>query len=310
MNVWLDEAFDVLGPLITDWVFYGRGQAKRELLKAYRDLPPKAQAAWDADVAQAFRRYHGSDSVVMYRRVKSGKLSGGDSLTTTKPRHGADVRAYKVRVKDVLAHHAQDEILLSSRAYGHEKEVILKEAAKPREISMTANTRQQIASALRAAAAALVQGKDEGWTESYLYPGTMQAPAGSAPFGGPLLWHGSNRRGLRELRPGVHGAGDEGEYGIYLTPKRRHAGMYGSRIYGARVLIRHPIYVKDTGAGKLEWMEETFGHAILTKADVKTLERQGHDAIVVGKNPRDVEKSYEVIMFNPQDVYVESEGPR
>ncbi len=130
---WLGEALDSLEPLLSDWVFSGNKQAKLDLLDAYDALSPKAKAAWDADVAAAFRRAHGGDTATMYRRMKNASVArgmGGVSLTTVFPKQGAEVHSFEVHVDDVLAHHAQEETPLASKAYGHEKEVILKRTAK------------------------------------------------------------------------------------------------------------------------------------------------------------------------------------
>lgn len=134
--VWFGEALDALEPHITEWVFSGSATAKKNLFAAYDALDAKAKAAWDADVAKAFRRVHGGDTAQMFRRTKGedpGRV-GGLSLTTEFPRQGANVQVYEVSVNDVFAHHGQPDISLASKAFGHEKEVILRPRANPRHL--------------------------------------------------------------------------------------------------------------------------------------------------------------------------------
>lgn len=121
------------------------------------------------------------------------------------------------------------------------------------------------------------------------------------------LWHGSNRSGLRELRPNVSGRGDEGEYGIYLMTKSQNADVFGPRVYKVYANIRKPLFVKDMGAGKLEWMEETFGHFILNAKDVQALKKKGFDSIVVTKSPGNIGQAHEVVVFDSEDVFVAAE---
>ena len=123
-----ESALDTLYPALAGWVFYGNGVDKQALLTAYRALKPYQRAAWDREVSQAFVRFHGGPETVMYRRMKPDDLDGTDgiSLTTEMPTTGQYVARYRVSVSDVLAHHAQNGTPLSSKAYGHELEVILR----------------------------------------------------------------------------------------------------------------------------------------------------------------------------------------
>ncbi|MFA5053089.1 MAG: hypothetical protein WC565_03460 [Parcubacteria group bacterium] len=132
-SLWLDRALDKLWPPVQLWVHYPDSEGKRakaELLDAYDSLGPREKAAYDADVRQAFLRAHDSDHVIAYRRVKSQfEPVAGLSMSTLEP--GARSDAYSVSVDDVLVHWAQAEMPLSSRAYGHEKEIILRRDAEP-----------------------------------------------------------------------------------------------------------------------------------------------------------------------------------
>jgi len=132
-SIWLDRALEKLWPPVQLWVHYPDSEGKRakaELLDAYDSLGPREKAAYDADVREAFLRAHGSDRVIAYRRRKArSEPMAGLSLSTLEP--GARSDTYSVSLNDVLVHWAQSEMPLSSRAYGHEKEIILRRDAEP-----------------------------------------------------------------------------------------------------------------------------------------------------------------------------------
>lgn len=109
------------------------------------------------------------------------------------------------------------------------------------------------------------------------------------------VWHGTRRRGLTELRPDLGG-----EYGIFLTPKRRYARMYAEprgSVYEVFVNIANPLQVE----GKYEISPRD-----LTEADVRQLERDGFDSIVVASREGVVS---EIVAFYPEQVHVFSEVP-
>lgn len=127
---------------MSEWVFYGSPQAKGELLAAYESLPPGQRRAWDDAVMAAFVGYHGSATATMYRRVKtpSDTSASGLSVTTDDVRRNARfVAVFDVSAEDVLAHHAQADMPLASRAFGHEREVILAPGNKARLVAVIEN---------------------------------------------------------------------------------------------------------------------------------------------------------------------------
>lgn len=136
------QAADSLYPSLSEWVFYGSAQAKRDLLAAHAALSPAQRRAWDEAVARAFVDHHGSPTARMYRRVKSPSDTGtsGLSVTTDDVRRNARyVAVFDVSAGDVLAHHAQEWMPLASRAFGHEKEVILAAGNRARLVTVIEN---------------------------------------------------------------------------------------------------------------------------------------------------------------------------
>lgn len=123
----LGHAIDELYPLVMEWLH--RPVSKNELLDAWRSLPADSKKALDEDVRAAVLRAHGSEEFVAwrYKGLTAGKL-GGSSLTTNEPRYldPSKYQAYLVRADEVLLHWAQPEFPLGGRAFGHEKELILK----------------------------------------------------------------------------------------------------------------------------------------------------------------------------------------
>lgn len=131
MTVWLDLALDKMYPPVVDWVHRPSG-GKQAVFDAYAAMRPKERAAYDADVREAFLRAHGGETVVAYRYRSWPENMGGRSLTTAEPSLSPDAyRAYLVNVRDVLVHWAQPEMPLSGKAFGHEKELILRSDARP-----------------------------------------------------------------------------------------------------------------------------------------------------------------------------------
>jgi len=133
-RMWLRTAVRELYPHVTMWVHYPQTEgkaSKQALFDAYAALPAKAKEAYDRDVYEAFVRAHGIDWAVAYR-YRSFHRVGGASLTTKVP-HTVHV-AYKVRPEHVLVHWAQEQMPLGAKAFGHEKEIILRPDAEPREV--------------------------------------------------------------------------------------------------------------------------------------------------------------------------------
>lgn len=83
------------------------------------------------------------------------------------------------------------------------------------------------------------------------------------------------------------------EYGIYLTPRRKYARMYGPHVAEVYVRVRAPYVV----VGKHE-----ISPSDLTAADVKQLQRQGYDSIVVTSSTP--EQASEVVLFNARQAWV------
>lgn len=129
---WLQVALEEMYPAVMEWVHLPNS-GKRQVLEAYDGLTGKARAAYDADVHSAFQRAHGG-SVIGYRYKDRPRHMGGISLTTSEPSYlSRDLyTAYEVKAADVLAHWAQEEMPLGGKAFGHEKELILKKDANPR----------------------------------------------------------------------------------------------------------------------------------------------------------------------------------
>lgn len=98
------------------------------------------------------------------------------------------------------------------------------------------------------------------------------------------VYHGSSRALRGELQPD-HGSDD---YGIYLSPRRRYASLYGDRVYRVRVNLTNPLRITEKS--------EHFRGGKVTKADAERLMRQGHDGVMLG--------SHEIIVFDPTKVWI------
>jgi len=133
--MWFQTAVDKMWGPIMEWIHYPHS-GKGALMEAYEGLRPQEKAQLDADVAQVFHKVHGGDTAIMYRyRDRPGSM-GGASVSTVEPSYiGRDkYTAYEVHASDVMVHWAQDELPLNGKAFGHEKEVILKPHANPKVI--------------------------------------------------------------------------------------------------------------------------------------------------------------------------------
>jgi len=129
-SIWLEEALDDLWEPAVDWVHRNSADGKRRLFAAYKNLSPKARAALEQAVSAAV-----GGSLVAYRNLRSGndvKRMGGMSLSLTRPKSGNTV-AFRVSARDILLHPsvAGGDNPLNSKAFGHEKEIILKLDASP-----------------------------------------------------------------------------------------------------------------------------------------------------------------------------------
>jgi len=104
------------------------------------------------------------------------------------------------------------------------------------------------------------------------------------------LFHGSDTAMPKghSLRPDVGG-----EYGIYLSPKKRYARMYGDHTYEVSVSVKNPKVVE----GKYEISPRD-----LTKKDIEKLKAQGYDSLVVTSS--DLAGASEVVLFDPEQAWV------
>jgi hypothetical protein len=83
------------------------------------------------------------------------------------------------------------------------------------------------------------------------------------------------------------------EYGIYVTPNRRYARLYGSTLVRGFVNFKHPIIVENKG--EISSMD-------LMKDDVQYLESEGYDAIVSTSST--IDKATEFVLFHSQQLFV------
>lgn len=109
------------------------------------------------------------------------------------------------------------------------------------------------------------------------------------------LWHGSNRK-LTHLRPDAQPSnGRSGEYGIFLTPSRRYARLYGPNLYAVSARVQRPMVVE----GKYELSPKD-----LTRADIESLKKRGYDSIVVVRAGADLRDADEVVLFDASQVSI------
>lgn len=104
------------------------------------------------------------------------------------------------------------------------------------------------------------------------------------------LYHGSDYR----LNPGEQfDPSIGGEYGIYLSPNRKYAKMYGEHLYEVLVNIQNPFYVE----GKYQISPKD-----ITKEDIDNLKNKGYDSIVVTNDA--IENASEIVVFEPEQVHI------
>ena len=124
-------AIDKLAPAVSDWV-HSPHEGKQAIADAYASLTQQQKDALDEHTREVFDREHGGQETVMYRYKDSGR-TGLTSMSPVEPKYLSRDKytAYRVKASDVLVHYGHDESPLATRAFGHEKEVILKPDAAP-----------------------------------------------------------------------------------------------------------------------------------------------------------------------------------
>jgi hypothetical protein len=105
-----------------------------------------------------------------------------------------------------------------------------------------------------------------------------------------VVYHGSNEL----IEPGGSlKPSDKGEFGIYLSPSRRYAKMYGYYLHKALVNIKNPKVVEYKGE---------ISPKDLTEEDIDKLKKEGYDGIVVTSG--NIEDASEIVAFDSEQVYV------
>jgi hypothetical protein len=139
------DAHAELNPHVSDWVFSGNKAAKKALFRAYEGLDDNEKDALDHEVRGVM-----PSSLTVYRSVRPGQPldRGGSSVTDDLSTRTGEVHAWRITPADVLLHYGQKESWLASKAYGHEREIILKPNAKPKYLGPV---EQRVASAARVA---------------------------------------------------------------------------------------------------------------------------------------------------------------
>ena len=139
------DAHAELNPHVSDWVFSGNKAAKEALFRAYEGLDDNEKDALDHEVRGVM-----PSSLTVYRSVRPGQPldRGGSSVTDDLSTRTGEVHAWRITPADVLLHYGQKESWLASKAYGHEREIILKPNAKPKYLGPV---EQRVASAARVA---------------------------------------------------------------------------------------------------------------------------------------------------------------
>jgi hypothetical protein len=127
----MDRVWEALWEPLISWVHYPLATGKAPLLAAYRGLTRGEKDALDRDVAEAFEAAHGELAVQAHRRHEPGQPPGildGLSLSTD-PKWcllPTACSTFWVPAEAVMLHWAQPDSPLGQRAFGHEKEIILK----------------------------------------------------------------------------------------------------------------------------------------------------------------------------------------
>jgi hypothetical protein len=131
---------DAISGDVSFWVHRGHGPSKLAAGEAWKQLDPVVQWLAGQEAKQAFSDLYDSDSTTMWRRLKGtqgrwnkGLLSLHDKNMSYGMKPGTVV-PYQVHWSDVLIHWGMTNSPLSSKGYGHEREVILKPGMSPREL--------------------------------------------------------------------------------------------------------------------------------------------------------------------------------
>ena len=104
------------------------------------------------------------------------------------------------------------------------------------------------------------------------------------------VYHGSNE----DIEVGGALDPNKGdEFGIYLSPMRRYAKMYGYYLYKALVNVKNPKIVEYKGE---------ISPKDLTEKDINTLKKEGYDGIIVTSG--EIEDASEIVAFDPKQVHV------
>lgn len=124
------RAHSELNPHVSTWVFYNDPSAKRELMRVWAELPDAAREALANEVRELV-----PGKIVVYRTLReadSVDALGGSSVTDSRQSRGnGNVHAFEIRPDDILLHYGMSESWLSSKAYAHEREIILRPDARP-----------------------------------------------------------------------------------------------------------------------------------------------------------------------------------
>jgi hypothetical protein len=133
----LQRAMDKLWNPIINWIHAPNTNGKQAIFDAYDSLTDLQKTLVNADVLAAFEKAHGTTKVVAFRYKNIPRHIGGMSLTTEEPTYLSKDKyvAFLVHANDVLAHWAQELSPLGGRAFGHEKELILKPTANPKQLT-------------------------------------------------------------------------------------------------------------------------------------------------------------------------------
>jgi ADP-Ribosyltransferase in polyvalent proteins len=165
-------------------------------------------------------------------------------------------------------------------------------AAHPAAARLAA-LREQLAQAPERPAEPVEFQGPQKWGDFSIAPQQPPAPAPQASKivdegGNPLvLYHGTNAN-FDTFDP-ARGQ----EYGIYLTPSMKYAGMYGPNVKAVHADLRNPLYVENKGE---------IAPRNLTKEDIDGLRAQGYDGIVSVTPGKPVSKAHEVVAFAPEQV--------
>ena len=133
-QILLEEAHEQLNPMVSDWVFGGSAAAKKALLSEWEALPSPQKEAVAAQVRKLVPA-----RLTVYRSVRHEgdlPLRGGASVTDDLKSRGRayNTHAFEVAPNDIMLHYKMQESWLSSKAYAHEREIILRPDAKPRHL--------------------------------------------------------------------------------------------------------------------------------------------------------------------------------